>query len=39
MKGGDGRSTPKESEKDFCDSGESVLDLTPIRMMWDVYLK
>jgi len=30
---------PKNMKKDFCHSGESVLDLTFIRMMWDIYLK
>jgi len=37
---GGGQTLPsKKAEKDFCHSGESVLDLTFIRIMWDVYLK
>ena len=31
--------SPRKVEKDFCHSGESVLDLTVIRTTWDVYLK
>ena len=38
-RGGLGAAPSKKVKKDFCHSGESVLDLTFLRIMWDEYLK